>query len=95
MGADLSEGWYCASKNTIQCKWHGYIFGSDDGRFLENPNETFMRVIRGETEHFKPGTQPRYRLAILRTTVRDGRVIIGKDTEAQAETGKTTAGDRT
>ena len=94
LGADLSEAWYCEKKNTLQCKWHGYIFGAEDGKFVENPNENFMRLIRGPSEHYKPEKQPKYRLAMLSTAVRDGRLIIGKDAVAAAGDAAPIEGDR-
>ncbi len=84
LGADLSEGRYCAKTGTLHCKWHGYVFSTDDGRFVENPNEKFMRILRTPTEHFKPEKQPRYRLAQLASAVKDGRLVIGKGAQDEA-----------
>ncbi len=78
MGADLSEGWYCAQSGTLQCRWHGYIFGVDDGRFLENPNEKLMKLVRIPSAHYKPEKTPKYRLAVVPCHVEGGRVIVGR-----------------
>lgn len=93
LGADMAEGRYCAKTNTLHCKWHGYVFSADDGRFLENPNEKFMRLIRIPSEHFKPEKTPRYRLHMLKSTVQNGRVIIGA-TEPRRETPNETPTER-
>lgn len=84
LGADLSEGKFCAKTKTLQCKWHGYIFSTEDGRFLENPNEVFMRLIRVPSEHFKPEKTPRYRLHMLKSSVENGRLQIGPTASAPA-----------
>jgi nitrite reductase/ring-hydroxylating ferredoxin subunit len=78
MGADMTEATYCAKTGTLQCPWHGYIFSSSDGRFLENPNERLMKLIRGPSEHFKPDTRPNYKLQVLAHHVRDGRLYLGR-----------------
>lgn len=91
LGADLAEGRYCAKTNTLHCKWHGYVFSTDDGAFLENPNEKFMRLIRIPSEHFKPEKTPRYRLHVLKSSVQNGRVTIG---EARREPSETPATER-
>ncbi|MFO0616465.1 MAG: Rieske (2Fe-2S) protein [Polyangiaceae bacterium] len=90
LGADMSEGRYCAKTHTVHCKWHGYVFSADDGTFLENPNEKFMRLIRIPSEHFKPEKTPRYRLQMLKSSVQNGRVTIGQTGSAQANASGTT-----
>jgi nitrite reductase/ring-hydroxylating ferredoxin subunit len=76
MGADLAEATFCRKTSTIRCKWHGYLF-DHDGRFLENPNEKMMRLLRVETEHYKPGTAPKFRLGVVPCRVVSGRVFVG------------------
>jgi nitrite reductase/ring-hydroxylating ferredoxin subunit len=78
LGADLSEARYCAKTNTLHCKWHGYVFSAEDGTFVENPNEQFMRLIRVPSEHFKPEKTPKYRLHVLKSSVQNGRLTIGQ-----------------
>ncbi len=78
MGADLAEGWYCAEKRTLQCRWHGYLFSTDDGRFLENPNEKLMKLVRIPSKHYDPDKTPKYRLAVVPSQVEGDRVIVGK-----------------
>lgn len=78
LGADLADGKYCAKTKTLQCKWHGYLFSAEDGTFLENPNEKFMRLIRTPSEHFKPEKTPKYRLHMLKSSVQNGRLQIGQ-----------------
>ena len=81
MGADLAEARYCAKTGTIHCRWHGYVFSANDGRFLENPNEKLMHQLRMPSAYFKPEKMPRYRLTILPVTVKEGRVIVGRDSD--------------
>ena len=85
MGADMTEAVYCAEKGTLQCRWHGYIFSSKGGGFLENPNEVFMRLLREPTEHFKPEKMPKYRLPVVAHSVRDGRLYLGKPADKDAK----------
>ena len=84
MGADLAEATYCAREGTLQCRWHGYFFGAEDGRFLRNPNEETMALLRAPTRHFVPNTTPRYRLSLLPTTESDGRLFFGREPEPDA-----------
>lgn len=84
MGADMSEATYCAKDGTLQCRWHGYFFSADDGHFLRNPNEAMMQLLRTPSQHFVPGKTPRYRLAIIPTTVKDGRLYFGREEEPSA-----------
>lgn len=78
MGADLAEARVCSKTGRIHCRWHGYVF-DPDGNFIENPNERFMKLLRVESAHYKPGTTPRYKLARIPAVVRDGRVQIGQE----------------
>jgi nitrite reductase/ring-hydroxylating ferredoxin subunit len=79
MGADLSEGIYCAHDRTLHCPWHGYVFSTEDGRFVSNPNERFMALLRSPSPHFKPEKTPRYRLSPVPFVVTDGRIVFGKE----------------
>ena len=83
MGADLSEGWFCSEKRTLQCRWHGYIFGVDDGTFRENPNEKLMKLVRVPSKHYDPAKTPKYRLAVVPCQVEGDRVIVGKRAATQ------------
>jgi nitrite reductase/ring-hydroxylating ferredoxin subunit len=83
MGADLAEGWYCEKSGTLQCRWHGYIFGTSDGRFLENPNEKLMKLVRVPSKHYDPAKTPKYRLAVVPCQVDGDRVIVGKRAATQ------------
>jgi len=94
LGADLADGHYCSKTNTVHCKWHGYVFDANDGRFVENPNEKFMRLIRIPSEHFKPEKTPKYRLAMVRSNVRDGMVYMGK-AAAPSQGGESQAAEQT
>lgn len=78
LGADLSQGWYCAPDMTLRCKWHGYLFATDDGRMLENPNEVLMPLLREPSPHFQPGKAPRYRLSTIPHVVADDRLYFLK-----------------
>jgi nitrite reductase (NADH) small subunit/3-phenylpropionate/trans-cinnamate dioxygenase ferredoxin subunit len=84
MGADLAEARYCVKTGTIHCKWHGYIFSVDDGKFLENPNTKLMSLIRVASEHYKPEKTPHYRLAMLPSSVKQGLIVIGRDGDRNA-----------
>src|SRR5262249_49625710 len=79
MGADLSEGVYCERDRTLHCPWHGYVFSTEDGRYLSNPNERFMALLRSPSPHFKPEKTPRYRLSPVPFVIADGRIVFGKD----------------
>jgi len=83
LGADLSEARYCARTKTLQCKWHGYLFSSDDGRFVENPNEKLMPLLREPSAHFQAGKTPRYRLGSLPHVVAGDRLYFLKHEAAQ------------
>ena len=65
MGGDMTTATYCADEGTLACSWHGYIFGTDDGRFRDNPNERLMSVLREPSEHYRPEQTPKYRLRVL------------------------------
>jgi nitrite reductase/ring-hydroxylating ferredoxin subunit len=79
MGADLSEATYCAKDGTLQCRWHGYFFSAEDGKFLRNPNEDFMQILRTPSQHFVPTKKPRYRLTVVPTTQKDGLLFFGRE----------------
>jgi nitrite reductase (NADH) small subunit/3-phenylpropionate/trans-cinnamate dioxygenase ferredoxin subunit len=92
MGADMAEATYCAKDGTLQCRWHGYFFGADDGRFLRNPNEDFMQMLRVPSQHFDPTKTPRYRLTVVPTSRKDGRLYFGRDEEPRPEPSATEEG---
>ena len=79
MGADISEGTYCADKGTLRCHWHGYGFSSADGTFLDNPNVQIMAKLREPTEHFDPDRTPRYRLKQIPVRVEDRMIHFGSE----------------
>lgn len=79
LGADLSEATYCAKQGTLQCKWHGYLFSSEDGRFLDNPNERMMKELRDTTDTYRPDKTPKYRLGVIQHHVEQGRVYIAAE----------------
>jgi nitrite reductase/ring-hydroxylating ferredoxin subunit len=79
MGGDMSEATYCESAGTLQCKWHGYIYGVDDGCFRENPNERLMKPLRAPSEHYRPEQTPKYRLRMLPFQVKGSRLYFGTD----------------
>jgi len=54
MGGDLSEADYDPVRGTLACRWHGYVYSADDGRFLENPNEKLMGTLRQPSRHYDP-----------------------------------------
>lgn len=76
LGADLAEASYCASARTLQCKWHGYLFSTEDGRFVDNPNERMMQELREPTDTYQPHKTPKYRLGVIQHRVADGRVYF-------------------
>lgn len=84
MGADMAEATYCARTGTLHCRWHGYVFSATDGKFLENPNEKLMGILRTPSKHFDPTKMPRYRLAVVPCSVKEGRVYLGREDEAAA-----------
>jgi nitrite reductase (NADH) small subunit len=92
MGADLAEAKYCAKEGTLQCRWHGYFFGADDGKFLRNPNEDFMQLLRVPSKHFVPAKTPRYRLTIIPTSQKDGRLFFGREDEPGPQSAAAEAG---
>jgi len=77
MGADLSDATYCASAGTLACKWHGYVFGVDDGVFRDNPNERLMTTLRGESRYFRPNATPRYRLRTIAFQIKGAVLYFG------------------
>lgn len=77
LGADLSEARYCPSEGTLQCRWHGYVFASETGDMIENPNTSMMTELRKKSRCFDPSAGPRYRLVALPHEVRGDRVFIG------------------
>lgn len=79
MGADLTEGRYCAKDGTLHCPWHGYVFSTEDGRFLSNPNEQIMALARAPSKHFRPEKTPRYRLSSIPFSVVDGCLVLGRE----------------
>jgi nitrite reductase/ring-hydroxylating ferredoxin subunit len=81
MGADLSEGSYCAKTGALTCRWHGYRFDSRDGRFVENPNEGPMALLRTPSKHYRPDKQPNYRLKPVAFQVRGGRLHFARKCE--------------
>lgn len=79
MGGDLSEATYCESAGTLQCKWHGYVFGVDDGCFLENPNDVLMKPLRTPSQHYRPEKTPKYRLRMLPFQVKESTLYFGSE----------------
>jgi nitrite reductase/ring-hydroxylating ferredoxin subunit len=77
MGADMSEATYCAKRQTLQCRWHGYLFNAEDGQFVENPNERNTALIRRAWSHYVPEKTPRYRLQSVPIHVANGCVVLG------------------
>jgi len=78
MGADLSEGSYCPKTGTMACPWHGYRYRIDDGRFVENPNEGSMALLRVPSKHYHPEKQPSYCLRSVLFEIRGDRVDFGR-----------------
>ena len=74
MGADLSGGRYCERTGTLQCRWHGYVFSTADGRFLENPNERLMQLLRQSSPQLQGKRAPRYRLSVVPHAVDGDRI---------------------
>jgi len=74
MGGDLGEGSYSCETGTLACPWHGYRFCIDDGRFVENPNERSMALLRVPSKHYRPDRQPSYRLRPVPFAIRGERV---------------------
>jgi len=79
MGADMADGIFCAKDGTLACKWHGYLFSTDDGSFLHNPNEKLMPILRKPSEHFQPDKTPAYRLRPVPFTIKGDRLVFGRD----------------
>jgi nitrite reductase/ring-hydroxylating ferredoxin subunit len=77
MGADMSEATYCSKTGTLTCKWHGYVFGADDGAYRSNPNEQMMKVLRVPSRHYRPEKTPKYRLRTIPYEIKGGRVYLG------------------
>jgi nitrite reductase/ring-hydroxylating ferredoxin subunit len=77
MGADMSEGTYCAKDGTLRCHWHGYGFDAADGQFLDNPNVEIMAKLRERTKHFDPDRIPPYRLKQLPFHIEGDIIIFG------------------
>lgn len=65
MGAPLSEGVYRRAEGTLECAWHGYVFGLGTCELLCNPNEKLMAKLRQPSAVFKPEKTPKYRLSSL------------------------------
>jgi nitrite reductase/ring-hydroxylating ferredoxin subunit len=82
MGADLSQSRYCAQDRTLHCAWHGYVFSADDGRFLKNPNDDSMKILKVPGEYYCPAKTPNYRLQMLTFFVKDDRLYVGAEKEA-------------
>ncbi|MFO0549554.1 MAG: Rieske (2Fe-2S) protein [Polyangiaceae bacterium] len=76
LGADMAEATYCAKDRTLQCRWHGYLFSTVDGRMTDNPNERFMQLLRQPSKHFNPERKPRYLLAQLPWVLFDDRIYF-------------------
>jgi nitrite reductase/ring-hydroxylating ferredoxin subunit len=76
LGADLSEARYCPREGTLQCRWHGYVFSTEDGTFRDNPNERMMRELRDPSDAYRPDRTPRYRLAVVPHTIAGDRVYF-------------------
>jgi nitrite reductase/ring-hydroxylating ferredoxin subunit len=85
MGADMTDGVACAKERTIACKWHGYVFSSDDGRFLHNPNEKLMPMLRKPSKHFHPEKAPAYRLRPIPFSIKGRRVVFGREVPVAGE----------
>jgi len=62
LGADISEGAFCAKEGTLRCAWHGYVFDLADGRFAHNPNIASLAKARVKGKHFDPEKTVDYRL---------------------------------
>ena len=82
LGGDMTQARYCARERTLQCPWHGYIFSSQDGRFLENPNERLTALIRKPSAHFHPDKTPRYRLPAVPFVIDEGHLSFERKATA-------------
>lgn len=85
MGADLSEGVVCSKERTLACKWHGYVYSTDDGTLLDNPNERLAPLLRKPSKHFRPEKTPQYRLRLVPFTMKGTRVYLGTADERTAD----------
>lgn len=85
LGADLSEAKYCEKEGTLQCRWHGYFFSTEDGVFTKNPNEDMMRELRAPSPAFRPDRAPKYRLTVVPHTVAGERLYFLHSAKGSAE----------
>ncbi len=80
MGGDMTTATYCASAGTLACSWHGYVFGADDGRFRDNPNERLMSALREPSEYYRPEKTPKFRLRVLSFQIKGSTLyFVGDD----------------
>jgi nitrite reductase/ring-hydroxylating ferredoxin subunit len=82
LGADLSEARYCEREGTLQCRWHGYVFSSSTGAFVDNPNDRMMRELREPSAVYRPDKMPRYRLSTVPHVVAGDRLFFLRSTPA-------------
>ena len=62
MGADLSEAKLCNKSKILQCRWHGYKYGTSDLSLHENPNEkVWQKAFLSPVDQEKYKT-PKYKL---------------------------------
>jgi nitrite reductase/ring-hydroxylating ferredoxin subunit len=79
MGADLAEADYDPVQGTIRCRWHGYLFSADDGRFVEYPNQAILGSLWAPTVSFRPERTPAYRLTRVPCRVDGETVRLGRE----------------
>lgn len=84
MGGDMTTATYCASEGTLACSWHGYVFGADDGRFRDNPNDRLMSVLREPSDHYRPEITPKFRLRALPFEIK-GSTIYFQAADAEGD----------
>jgi nitrite reductase/ring-hydroxylating ferredoxin subunit len=69
LGADFSEGTYCAADNTLRCAWHGYVFDLAEGRFTHNPNVESLAKARVKGKYFDPEKTMDYHMRLYPAAV--------------------------
>jgi|GEM_PF-7085780 len=79
MGAPLSEGIVCSEKKTLRCPWHGYLFSSDDGAMLDNPNRRIFAEFAGAYASYKPDAAPSYTLRLHHYVIEGDHVRVSRE----------------
>lgn len=78
MGGPLSAGKFNPDSQTLQCPWHGYLFGVGNCELKTNPHQKTLLPFANLYKTYRPEKSPRYRMREFSYEIKDARIYIQK-----------------